>query len=177
MTVVYPEGVPILGNTKVVATLAVASLTAPSLATDINAASSVDLSCYLLPDGWNPTGTQGKGTRQRRLCSKATQERLNTVAWSGPTLRYIHDPQGADADPGNEARELLQEDLTVYFIERMGLDAQDDPFTATERVRVHYLRLGAQIPSGDRTDENGDFFIMQETEYVNEGPVDGVVAA
>lgn len=177
MTVVFPEGTPILGNTKVLATPAVASMAAPSLATEIGAATAVDLSCYLLPDGWNPTGTQGKGTRPRRLCSKTTQERLNTVAWAGPTLRYIHDPQGADADAGNEARELLVEDATLYFIERMGLDAQDDPFTATERVRTHHLRLGAQIPSGDRTDENGDFFIMQETEYVNEGPVDGVVAA
>lgn len=177
MTVVFPEGTPILGNTKVTAGVACASLAAPDLSAEILALTSVDLSCFLLPDGWNPTGTQGKGTRQRRLCSKTTQERLNTVTWAGPTLRYIWDPQGAPSDAGNEALELLVEDTNIYFWERMGLDAQDDAWTAGERVRTHYLRLGAQIPSGDRTDENGDFFITQETEYVNEGPVAGIVVA
>ena len=78
---------------------------------------------------------------------------------------------------GNEAKELLLEDARIYFVERLGLDAVDDPFAVGDRTRTHFLRLGAQIPSGDRTDENGDFYIMQETEYVNEGPVDGVVAA
>jgi hypothetical protein len=177
VTVVYPEGTPILGNTKVVATAAVADTAAPSLATEIGAASAVDLSCYLLPDGWNPTATQGKGTRPGRLCSKSSQERLNRVTYAGPTLKYIWNPQAADAGAGNEAKELLVEDAELFFIERMGLDAQDDPFTAAEFVVTHKLRLGAQIKSGDRTDENGDFFIMQETEYVDEGPVDGIVAA
>lgn len=174
MTVVTPEGTPTLGNFKIVAFPTAASITAPTVA---NLTAGVDLSCYLLVDGWNPSATQAKGTRARRLCSKRSQETLNATTWSGPTLRYIHDPQGDDDDTGNEARELLQEGAILYFFERQGLDAEDDAITAAERGRVHYLRLGEQVETGDATDENGEFFVMQETAYVNSGPVVAKIAA
>lgn len=177
MTVVYPEGTPTLGNTKVAAVVAVADLEAPKLATEINAASSVDISCYLYPAGWAPGATTARGQRMPRLCSKKAQERLNRTTYTIGDLQYVYDPQGADSDPGNEAKELLVEGTKLYLVERIGLDAEDDPFTATEQVVTHYVELGPQIKSGDRTDENGEFFITQSVVYVNDGPVDGVVAA
>lgn len=177
MTVVYPEGTPTLGNTKVVAALTVADLTAPALATEVNAATSVELSCYLYPAGWAPTATTAKGTKPRRLCSTRDREQFNTTTYSIGDLQYVYDPQGDDAAAGNEAKELLTEGTKLYLIERIGLDAQDEPMATGDRVRVHYVELGPQIPSGDRTDENGEFFITQSVIYVNDGPVDGVVAA
>lgn len=174
-TTVYPEGTPTLGNTKIKAAVAVEDLTAPKLATEINAATSVDISCFVYPAGWNPTGAQGKGTKPLRLCTKSQRDSLNRVSWTAPTLQYVYDPQGADAAPGNEAKELLVEGAEVVIIERRGIDS-DDPFVVAERVRSHHLRLGAQIPSGDLTDENGEFFMTQETEYISD-PVDGVIAA
>lgn len=174
MTVVYPEGTPTLGNVKVIAVASVADIAAP---TTTELAAGVDLSCYLMADGWNPAATQGKGTRARRLCSTRNRETLNPSQWSGPTLRYTHDPQANDAADGNEARELLQEGALLYFFERQGLDAQDDAIAAAERGRVHYLELGEQFEMGDPNDENGEFFVMQETAYVNDGPVTATVAA
>lgn len=176
MTTVYPEGTPTLGNTKVAVAVAVASLTAPKLATEVNAATSVDISCYLLSDGWAPTGEQAVNTKKRRLCSKKDAEQLGPTTFRVSALRYIHDPQGADADPGNEARELLKEGTKLYFIERQGLDAQDEPFAALDRVRTHYLQLGEPVESID-TDDNGEFYITQSVVYVNDGPVVGILAA
>lgn len=175
MTTVYPEGTPTLGNTKLAALVAVAAPAAPKLATEINAATSVEISCFVYPAGWNPTGTQGKGTKPLRLCTKTQRDSLNRIAWTAPTLQYVYDPQAADSAVGNEAKELLVEGAIVYIVERRGIDS-DDPFATTQQVRTHHLRLGAQIPSGDLTDENGEFFITQETEYVTD-PVDGVIAA
>ena len=175
MTTVFPEGTPTLGNTKLKAVAAIATPTAPSLATEVNGASSVDISCFVYPAGWNPTGSQGKGTRPLRLCQKSQRDSLNRVSWTAPSLQYVYDPQAADSAPGNEAKEMLVEGAEVFIVERRGIDS-DDAFAASQMVRVHHLRLGAQIPSGDLTDENGEFFIMQETEYVTD-PVDGVLAA
>ena len=177
MTIVYPEGTPTLGNTKVAAAVAVADLEAPKLATEINAATSVDVSCYLYPAGWSPTASTAKGTKPPRLCDKVTREQFNRTTYSIGDLQYVYDPQAADSASGNEAKELLTEGTQIYLIERIGLDAQADAFAVGDRVRVHYVELGPQIPSGDRTDENGEFFITQSVIYVNDGPVDGVIAA
>lgn len=177
MTVVYPEGTPTLGNTKVKAVLSVASPTAPKLATEINAATSVDISCYLYPAGWNPTGTTAKGTKPTRLCSKTQLEQLNRTTWTLADLQYVYDPQADDTAPGNEAKELLVEGTTLHLVERIGLDADEDVFAVGQRTRDHFVTLGAQIPSGDRTDENGEFYITQSVIYANSGPIDGVIVA
>lgn len=177
MTVVYPEGTPTLGNTKVAATVAVADMTAPSLGTEIEAATSVDISCYLMDSGWNPDATTAKGTKANRLCSKSEQEQLNRTTWSIPDLMYTYDPQAADEAPGNEAKELLAEGSLVYFIERRGLDAQDEVFAVGDRTRTFLLRLGPQIESGDLTDVNGEYVIKQSVSLETDAPVAGVVAA
>jgi hypothetical protein len=174
-TLVMPEGTPTLGNTKIVACVSLANPLAPDLSGEIGAGTSVELSCFVYPAGWNPSGTQGKGTKPPRLCTKSQRDALQRVSWTAPSLQYVYDPTAADNAAGNEAKELLVEGAVVYVVERRGVDA-DTAFAASDRVRVHHLRVGAQIPSGDLTDENGEFFIMQETEYVSD-PVDGVVAA
>lgn len=175
MTTVYPEGTPTLGNTKLKAAVAVADMKAPKLATEINAATSVEISCFVYPAGWNPTGAQGKGTKPLRLCTKSQRDSLNRISWTAPTLQYVYDPQAADAAPGNEAKQMLVEGAEVYIVERRGIDS-DAVFATGQHTRTHHLRLGAQIPSGDLTDENGEFFITQETEYISD-PTDGVIAA
>lgn len=177
MTVVYPEGTPTLGNTSVVAVQTVADEEAPSLATEIGAATSVDISCYLYPAGWNPGANTARGTKPPRLCSTTQQETLNRTTYTIGDLQYVYDPQAADSDPGNEAKEILTEGTEVYLVERIGLNAQNEAFAVGQQTVTHHVRLGPQIKSGDRTDENGEFFITQPVSYVGDGPVDGVVAA
>jgi hypothetical protein len=53
----------------------------------------------------------------------------------------------------------------------------DDVFAVGDRVRTHYVELGPQWESGDVTDENGEFYIMQDVIYVARKPVIGIVAA
>lgn len=177
MTVVYPEGTPTLGATKVKAVLAITDLEAPSLADEIDDASSVDISCFLYPAGWSPTGTTAKGTKPNRLCSKTTIEQLNRTTWTLGDLQYVYDPQDDDSADANAAKAILTEGTSVYLVERIGLDSDDEAFAVGQQVRVHYVTLGAQIPMGDRADENAEFYIMQSLVYKNSGPVDGVIAA
>lgn len=176
MTVVYPEGTPSLGAIKVKAVVAIADRLAPKLATEVDAGTSIDLSCYFYDDGWTPSGSQGKSTKKRRLCSKVDTESLSPATYTIGSLRYTHDPQGADTADGNEARELLKEGTKIHFVERQGGDAMDDPFAVGDRVRSHYVVLGEQFESAD-TDENGEFYILQEVSYVDNGPKVGTLVA
>lgn len=174
MTVLYPESTPVLGNVKVAVAVAVADLAAPKLATEINAGTSVEMSCAFMAAGWTPTGTQGKGTKMRRLCAKFDVEQLNPVQFTVGALQYsTGDPQSPEAD----IVDLLVDGAKLYFIERLGMDAEDDPFTVGELVRTHYLELGEPIRVYDTTADNGEFYISQEVVYVSRGPVDGVIAA
>lgn len=176
MTLTLPEGVPTLGATKVKAVVTIASQAAPVLATEINAAGSLDLSLYLYPAGWNPTGTTAKGTRPVRLGSKSQREIFNRTTYSMATLQYVYDPQGPTTGT-NAARTLLVAGLKIHLVERRGLDAEFTAFAVSDKVRDHYVVLGAQVESGDMTDENGEFFIMQDAIYYNSsGPVNGVLA-
>ena len=93
-------------------------------------------------------------------------------------LQYSHDPQQPDSDPDNKLRGLLVEGTKVYAVERQGLDAQTDVWTTGEAVITHHIQVGPQIRMGDATDENGEFYIMQEVVYVDGvGPVNGILAA
>jgi hypothetical protein len=176
MTLTMPEGVPTLGAVKVKAIVTIATQTAPSLATEINAAGSVDLSLYLYPAGWAPDGATAKGTRPVRLGSKSQREIFNRTTYQMATLRYVYDPQGPTTGV-NAAKTLLVAGTKIHLLERRGLDAELTAFAVGDKVRDHYVVLGAQIEDGDMTDENGEFFIRQDAIYYgSNAPVAGTVA-
>ena len=141
MTVVYPEGVPSLGASKLKALVEVADLEAPALATEINAVTSVEVTGYLFFDGYNPGGTQGKGQRRRRLGASSSKEGLNAAQWTSPTIQYTHDPNEIDSATGNEAREAFVEGTEWVFVERRGPDSDD-------RVRGRRPDPAAPPPDG-----------------------------
>jgi hypothetical protein len=179
MTLVMPDGVPVLGATAVKAVVTIADPTAPSLATEINAVTSKDISLHLSGSGWSPGGTTNKGTKPARLGSKTQAEQFNRTTFTLGTLQYVFDPQGDDTDAVNAAKALLVEGTKIHLLERLGLDAETDAWAAGQKTVDHHVELGPQIKGpADRSDENAEFVIMQDVIYVSgAGPVDGVIAA
>lgn len=164
---------PSLGTTRIAAVVSIASLTAPGLATEVHAATSVNLSCALMAEGWTPETTQSKTTRKRRLCSTSDVEQLGPATNSVGTLLYsVGDPQS----PVTSVDSLLVEGALLYFVERLGPDS-DTAFAAGDKVIVHYLRLGKPRVMRDAGADNGEFHKAVEVVYVNDGPVNGTIAA
>lgn len=164
-TVLYPEGVQSQGNVKVKAVFTLANSAAPTVA-EVNASSAVDLSLFLYPGGWSPTITTNKGTKPPRLASKVSLESFNRSAYGLPDLLYAFDPQGAPGDADNAAYEALTPGLSIYLVERLGVDAEGVAFTSADYVRVHHVTLGEQFPVYDTTDENDEVKIQQSVIYV-----------
>lgn len=165
MTVVYPEGTGVQGNIAIKIVMDIANLAAPKLATELNAASSLDISCYLYANGWNPSITTSRVTAPRRLCTRQQLQQFGADTYELADLVYSYDPQEDDADPANEALATLAKGLEVYAVERLGLDARDTAWAVGQYVDIHPIRLGEQGRAGDPTDETSEFQIVQSVIY------------
>jgi hypothetical protein len=165
---------PALGNVKVLAAVSIAAPATPDLSTELDAVTTVDLSCALLSDGFKPNADQSKTTKRRRLCAKSDSEILGPTTYKFDKLMYsTGDPQSPDAS----TVALMVEGARVYLVERLGLDA-DAALAVAQKVRTHYVELGAPVRVYDANADNGEFYIEQELVYVGgTGPVDGAIVA
>lgn len=176
MSVLIPEPVEAFGNTKLAVATAVADPAAPKMATEINAASSVEATFFVRD--FAPTAAQNKGAAPRVLGTKGQAQGLGIVNYDVPTLRYVYDPQGDPTAEANKLKELLAPGTELYFIERKGLDPETVDWAVGQKTRVHHLRVGEQNETRSGDGEFDQFEVTQELVYVTAtGPVDGAVVA
>lgn len=173
MSTYFPEAVPVLGNLAVRWLTTATDLTALKLATEWNAASSVDLSCFLRP--LVPSATQGTGQAPNRICTTITLPQAGRTEISAFDLRYVYDPQGDDADPDNKAKAALVANASGILVFRKGIS-----FGTAGAVGHKYEawrgRLGRQnnVTSGD-----DDFAEFEKSQmfFPTQDVVEGVMVA
>lgn len=158
---VYPSGITVQGNVKLQFVTAIATPTAPKLATEINAVSSLDISCYVMNEGWQPDIEQNKGEAPRRLCTRATRDVFGNVKYTLPDLMYSMNPQGAALSSGVLASEKLVPGTSGFIVERLGLDAIATDWAIGQFVNVWAVTLGNQLDVFDAGDEFNEFAIKQ----------------
>lgn len=174
MSVLFPEATPVLGNLKVVVADAVADLTAPKIATEIEAATSLDISCFIR--AWNLDISTNSGSAPDRLCTTLTLPQEGRTQLGAISISYVYDPQAATSTDDNKARLKLVQGTEFFAVYRKGL-----PYTTAWAATSQYteavkFRCGRQnfVQSGD--DEFAEFEIQQML-YPVAAPVHGVVAA
>ena len=175
MTVVFPEATKQQGNTSVLFVADLEDPTAPSLASEIGAATTLNVSCFLYTGG-QITQTQNRGAAPRRLCTTEELQQFGSRTTEVTDIQYVYDPQGDDADPANAAYAALLDGTEWYMVQRKGLSAVDAPYLATQRVSVTRVRLSAQNEGVTGDGEFDEFSITQGVIALSP-PVKGVVAA
>jgi hypothetical protein len=175
MTVFFPEATQVYGNTSVVVVQTIANPEAPSLATDINAATSVNVSCYLYSGGVG-TSTTNKGEAPRRLCTTSVLQNFGQTTYEVTDLQYTYDPQEDLTHENNDARNALTEGSEVYLVVRRGLNAQDTAYAAAQKVDVWHVRLGPQNKTQTGDGEFDEYSITQAV-VAMEPPVEDVEIA
>jgi hypothetical protein len=160
MTVVFPTGVKAQGNIKVSWVPTFTNYLAPTVA-QVTATGSLDLSCFLHSDGFNPTVDSNKGNPPRRLCTKKQYEQFGSTTYSLADLSYVVDPQGVALSNPMLAYEKLIPGTAGFFAVRNGLDAQLVDWTAGQFVSVWPVTLGDRLIMGDPTDEFAEFTVSQ----------------
>lgn len=169
MPVTVPPGVAADGAVSVKFVTALANPAAPSLATEINAASSVDLTCLLTKDGFSPAG-EAAAITDERLCSKQVFEDFGTVTYSTDALTYIYDPQ-TPASASNKAYAALVTGTTGFLVVRWGKDV-DIAWAAGDKVDVYPVKVGPRIKQAPEANSK---LKVQQKPYVT-GPVQQDVA-
>lgn len=158
MTAVLTTGVKAQGNIKLNFATTAASATAATIA-EVNA--GIDVSCYMMADGWSPSVNNNTGNVSRRLCTTVQFEQFGNTTYSIGELRYTIQPQAAALAAGVAAWEGLVPGTSGYFYERQGLDAVSTAWAAAQFINIYPVTLGKRLISGDPSDEFAEFVVTQ----------------
>jgi hypothetical protein len=170
MAQVIPPGVASDGMVKVAFVAALANAAAPTV-TELTAATSVDLSCYLTKDGFQPGG-EAQAVTDERLCSKQVFEDFGTVTYTIDNLVYIYDPQDAAGD-SNKAYAAMPVGTSGWIVAGWGKDAEE-AWAAADVVDVYPVKLGPQIKQAP---ESNSKLKVQQKPYVTGSLEQDVVLA
>lgn len=144
---VVPPGIPSDGSWSVWFVPTIATTTAPKIATEINAAGSVDGSCLLVKGGIGLENSYEK-YKDERLCTVQVFEMNGTLTWSVSDLEFVIDPQNASS-PTNKLYALVtaagDSGWDGYIVIRMGVPV-DTALTTTHKVWVIPVNIGAPVP-------------------------------
>ncbi|HEX5995672.1 MAG TPA: hypothetical protein VFY84_11070 [Jiangellales bacterium] len=131
-----PLSVPSDGTLRVDFVATIANLSAPSVASELNAVTSQELSPYITGDGWQPTGEQASVTDER-LASVQTFEQPGRKTKS-LTVVYVHNPTSAG---DNEAYETLAEGTTGYVTARWAVP-RTQALAAGDKFDIYQITAG-----------------------------------
>jgi len=174
VSIIYPEATPVQGNTSIAVVASTADLDSPDLSSEINAAGSLVLSCFIRD--WNPELQNNQGNAPARLCTTVQLPVEGNTQFNPIEIRYVYDPQADDTSDDNKAKALLTRGSEFYFVVRKGFDAQNTAFAAGQRVEVWKVRMGRQNKVRSGEDEFSEYEISQQVFPLIE-PVDGVIVA
>lgn len=176
MTVIFPEATKVQGNTSVTVVQTVADMAAPDLSSEINAVSSVNVSCFLYSGGVG-TATTAKGEAPRRVCTTETFQQFGNTSYEVSDLMYVYDPQGDDAAEANKAKAALVEGSEVFLVIRKGLDAKSTAYAAGQQVDIWHVRLGPQNRGVTGDGEFDEFAIVQSVIAIEPPEFDVAIVA
>lgn len=136
---------------------AIADIESPE-ASEINAVSAANISCYLLAEQEGVTANVEKVRLARLLCETSTSEGLGEQTWSLADITGVFDPQAASSSDGKLAWDLFQSPLTPgYLVRRQGVVAyQDNPeVVGGQFVDVFKVEVSQATPGKTANDSSG----------------------
>lgn len=130
---------PADGMIRTVICTAIADTTAPSVATELDAASTVDISCYLTPGGFALTMDQAT-INDERECSTEVFGAAGRKT-HGLTITGIDNSNTALAATANDLVDIMTEGTQLYAVRRRG-KAFDAAWAADDVVTVVPFKPG-----------------------------------
>lgn len=129
---------PADGNIRTVICTAIADTTAPTT-TELNAVTTVDISCYLTPGGFALSGDQAT-IADPRECSTQEFGKPGRKTY-GLSVTGIDNTNSANATTDNELVDIMTEGTQLYAVRRRG-KAFDAAWAADDKVTVVPFQVG-----------------------------------
>lgn len=174
MTLYEPTAAKVQGMTRVVFCTSVANTSAPSIASEINATSSVEATMAMYGT-FNPTANVNTGNAPARLGTTVQLPEEGNAQLQPIQIAYPYDPSKDKTDANNKLWALLTQGTTVYAVVRRGV-ATGTAFATGDVVTTYELRCGYQDRNQTGEDEFAENQIQQNLFQLVE-PVDGALAA
>ena len=130
---------PADGNVLVKLVAAIADTSAPKVATELDAVSSEDISCYLTGGGYKPSLSEQVITDER-LCTTQTYEQKGR-SQRGLEVEYIDNTNSPEAETYNVAKDTLVPGSKHFLVVRTGLP-YDTALAAGQKVTVYPVTAG-----------------------------------
>lgn len=134
---------PADGNVRVQIVTAIADTNAPKVATEISAASSVDISCYLTANGIK-SGLSEDAIKDERQCSRQVYEQKGRNTRS-LELTYIDNTGSSNEALYNKAKDTLIPGSPMFLVVRRGM-AYESAWAAGQKVSVWPITPGEYDP-------------------------------
>lgn len=142
MPTTVPPGFVADASTRAWFVTSLANPAAPSIASEINAGTTIDITCYLTSG--LPLDASVATITDDRLCLKVLLEDKGVTTWTIDEIQYIWDPQNA-ASVSNKMYAGLPEDQTGFIVIRYGMDV-DTAAATTQKVWVVPVKMGPAVP-------------------------------
>lgn len=140
-----PTGIPSVGYWTARLVTTIANTAAPSLGTEINAASSVAAEC-LFGKSWGGPSASYEKVKNERFCTIQSYERLGKLTYSIDDFVFAADPQsGAGSTALNKVWDLVKDGWTGYLVLRIGMSV-DTAAAAADKVWVFPIEVGVAVP-------------------------------
>ena len=151
-----PRKVQANGKTSYWLVPAVAVKTAPT-ATEVNAATGINLSCTLLKDFEGPSASTSKVTLAEYLCETESYEANDTTTVTIPDIVGGFDPQAAAASADKKGYEFVKNGYTGFLVRRQGIqaDTASPDVTSGQFVDVIPVEIAKAVPGQSNNDSSG----------------------
>lgn len=140
-----PPGIPSNASWRVWYVPTMANPAAPSIATDIGNAATVDASCLLVKDSGIGLGVDVEKFTDDRLCSVQVFEQNGNVTYKVDDLTYVADPQTPTSATNKLYAAVGAGTAGGYLVIRWGVAADTAPAT-TQRVWVIPVSFSPAVP-------------------------------
>jgi hypothetical protein len=172
----FPTGVKVQGNDKIVAMTAVADESAPSLASEINAATSVELTKAMY-GAWDAPVSVDTGSAPTRVGTEAVLPEEGNANRQIIPAAFPVDPSKPKTDPVNKVWATLVKGAILEVFVRRGV-SKDTPFAVGDTGLVYKVRVG-YVPEPSRTgdDAYAEYQVATNLIPLTEEPVEAVLAA
>ena len=160
VTTVNPTAGKVQGRDRVLAILAVNNIEAISLATEVEAATTLAIECALRD--FNPDGTEETVEAPDRYCSTDKFPTPGKATWAPIELLYIYRPSELESSANNKAYATLKQGLEIVIAARPDYE-KTLAFSADQHYNAYRVKLGKQFHSrsADASDASAEWQIKQ----------------
>lgn len=172
----FPQGVKVQGNQKIIAMLSVASDAAPSVATDIGAATSVELT-EALYGTWDAPVNVDTGSAPTRIGTQSVLPEEGNANRQVIPAAFPVDPSKPKTDPVNKVWATMTEGAILKIFVRNGTSKNTD-FAVDDTGLTYTVRVGYVPPDPGRTGDDAFAEFQIATNLIPLGePVEATLVA